>query len=125
MSATGPRVLVIDDDRLTLEAFQAALRRGGFEVDGAEDASAALRLVGRQRYQVIIADHHLPVIKGAELLRALRGAVPCTPLIIYSGALTTELIAEARGFGAYAVLEKPFDLALLVETVRAAVTGTR
>jgi DNA-binding response OmpR family regulator len=116
---------LIEDDHLTLEAFEAALRRGGFEADAVGDAFGALELIGSQRYQVIVADHHLPVIKGAELLRALRGAVPQTALIIYSGLLTTEVIAEARSLGASAVLEKPFDLALLVETVREAVIGSR
>jgi DNA-binding NtrC family response regulator len=39
--------------------------------------------------------------------------------------VTDEIVGEARAFGAFAVLEKPFDLHLLVETVRAAALGAQ
>jgi DNA-binding NtrC family response regulator len=68
----------------------------------------------------VVADHVLPDVQGMELLAALRRALPGMPFILCSGFLTEELRADAREFGAFAVLEKPVSMRTLVGIVRAA-----
>lgn len=116
------RVLVVEDDLATLEVFTDALRRAGFEVDGVWSAGDALDVLAYQTYDVVLADHGMPDIPGLDLLAALRGAAPRTPqIILCTGLVTDELLAQAREFGVFAVLSKPVSLEMLVVTVSAAV----
>lgn len=117
-------MLLVEDYRPTLEAFRDALEDAGFEVRGVVDAADARDALAQQRYDVIVADYELSVVTGVEMLAALRGPMPRTPLILCSGGLTPLVEAEARRFGPFAVLGKPFPLDRLVAIVRAAVTRT-
>jgi DNA-binding NtrC family response regulator len=114
------RVLLVDDDARTLDLFCDALRMAGYEVDGLPTATAALDALSQRRYHVVISDNILPDIQGVELLAAMRGAMPTTPLILYSGDITETIREQAKDFGVYAVLEKPISLAH-VDVVRSAV----
>ncbi len=73
---------------------------------------------------VIAADASSPISRHWTGWR--RCAAPGTPLILYAGSSRLEeLRTQARGFGAVAMLEKPFSPAQLVEAVRAALKGAR
>ena len=122
MSASLPvRVLLVEDDERTLDLFCVALRIAGYEVDGAPTAAAALENLSQHRYHIVIADNILPDIQGVDLLAAMRGAMPTTPLILYSGDMTAAIREQAKEFGVYEVLEKPISLSRLVDVVRDAV----
>jgi DNA-binding NtrC family response regulator len=114
------RVLIVEDDPTTLDLFSTTLRQAGFEVEGTPRGLDALRTLTHHRYAAVVADHVLPDVQGMELLAALRHALPGLPFILCSGFLTEELRADARQFGAFAVLEKPVSMQALVGMVRAA-----
>jgi DNA-binding NtrC family response regulator len=118
---TPARVLLVEDDVATLDLFSDALRRAGFEVDGARSVGEALERLAHREYAVVLADHGLSDIPGLDFLAALSGAVPRTPRLLCSGLVTDELLAQAREFGVFAVLSKPISLEMLVVTVSAAV----
>jgi DNA-binding NtrC family response regulator len=114
------RVLLVDDDAPTLDLFCDALRMAGHEVDGVPTATAAMDTLSQRLYHVVMSDNILPDIQGVELLAAMRGAMPTTPLILYSGDITEAIREQAKDFGVYAVLEKPISLAQLMDVVRSA-----
>jgi DNA-binding NtrC family response regulator len=74
---------------------------------GAGEAAEALEILGEHRINVVVVDYYLPRITGLDLLAAIKGSAPGTPLILYSGGMTEEIAEEARDFGVHAVLEKP------------------
>lgn len=118
MPAASPVwVLLVEDDERTLDMFCDALRIAGYEVAGVPSGTAALDALAQRRYQIVIADHVLPDIRGADLLAAMRGAMPTTPLILYSGDVTDSVRKQAKDFSVYAVLEKPISLERLVGVV--------
>ena len=119
------RVLLVEDDTETLDAFSEALRLAGFQVDGVRSVGAALEALGHQVYDVVLSDHGLPDVAGLDLLAALLGATPRTPRILCSGLVTEELLEQAREFGVFAVLSKPVRLEMLVLTVSAALAQRR
>lgn len=100
--------------------FALALEDAGFEVLEAGDAMEALEVLSQRRCDVMLADYQLPGMNGLDLLAALRGAYPDSPLILYSASMTPELAAQARDFGVAALLEKLMSPGRLVEVVRAA-----
>ncbi len=121
-----PRVLLVDDASPVLNVLRDTLALAGFEVATAPTATDALELLNNRQYAVIAAESFLPDLSALDWLAALRGAAPGTPLILYAGSSRLEeLRTHARGFGAFAVLEKPFSPAQLVEAVRVALKGAR
>jgi len=124
-AASSVRVLLIEDDERTLNLFCDALRVAGYEVDGVPTATAALDALAQHRDHIVIADNILPDTRGVDLLAAMRGAMPTTPLILYSGDITEAIREQATDFGVYEALEKPISLARLVDVVRNAAGHAR
>ena len=76
MPSMRPRALVVEDD-LTTRNFLRRLAEGeGFHVDTAVDGEAALALIGRVEYTVLLVDLVLPKISGAQVLEHLQGTSP-------------------------------------------------
>lgn len=106
------RVLVIDDDELSLEVLSLLLREEGYAVDAAGSGEEALLALGRPgaRPDVILMDMQMPGLSGNELARRLREACDgSTPLIAMSGSRRPE--AEWESCDAF--LLKPFSMAEL------------
>jgi len=67
-----PTVLVIDDDLDALVLATAVLGSAGYRVFSAVDVGQALELARRHHPQVVLLDHHLPVVVGLDAVEALR-----------------------------------------------------
>jgi FixJ family two-component response regulator len=112
------QVLVIDDDRSTLEGFAGVLRYGGFDVATAETGREGLSAVQRHPPDLVLADLGLPDLSGVDLLRELRAERIGVPLVIVTGFGSTRLAVEAIRAGACDFVEKPLvgdDLLRVVE----------
>lgn len=68
------RILVVEDNSLTAEVACSYLAWMGYRPDHAASASAALVLVGREDYDVILMDLQMPDIDGIETARIIRAA---------------------------------------------------
>ena len=66
------KVLVIDDDLDALVLATAVLNSAGYRVYSAVDVTQALELARAHRPQVVLLDHHLPVMVGLDAVEALR-----------------------------------------------------
>ena len=113
------RVLVIDDDPLVLELIQIILESEGHEVTLLRTADDAVERVRAVRPDVVFLDIVMQTRHGMEVLAELREALPEIPVVLLSGAVTQveDMPAIARGLGAHAFLEKPFDAQKLVDLV--------
>jgi DNA-binding response OmpR family regulator len=113
----GPRVLVVDDDAQVRQAIRWALEDEGFTVVTVADASEALDAARNLRPAVVILDYTLPGIDGQELARQLRtGHVPSVPILMITA--DGEPAGKAARLGAYAFVQKPFQVEDLVSAVR-------
>jgi len=70
--ASGSRVLIIEDDSRVAELYASKLRRGGYEVDVAQDGVSGFDLAGSLVPDAIILDIHLPRLSGLAALAVLR-----------------------------------------------------
>lgn len=115
-----PTVLIVDDYPDALDVWGLYLRGAGFTVLTAEDGPLALETATRERPDVVVMDIELPGMSGFEVARALR-ARPDTkhiPLIAASGYSQDQQLADARHAGFDAVIVKPCDPGMLVQTIR-------
>lgn len=99
-------VLVVDDEPAVLEVLGEVLADLGHEVLRAYDGREALQVARARKPDLVVTDHMMPRMSGAELCRQLRREpqLANVPVILLSAALS-EGIPEAQAF-----LAKPFEL---------------
>ena len=121
-----PSCVVVDDHQEVLDSVVACLRAEGIDVIGSARAAAeATRLLSAMKPDVAILDHRLPDSSGIEIARALSVASPATAPILYSGAATRALVAEALAAGVRAVVLKESSPAVLLRAIASVVDGRR
>lgn len=116
------KILIVDDNAISLEALRLALTKGGHEVESAEDGETALEFVRRGRHRLVISDWVMPGMDGIELCRRVRSED--LPHYVYFILLTAkegiENVVEGLSAGADDFLTKPFNPDELRVRVRAA-----
>ena len=77
------RVLLVEDDSDAALYFAHVLtRRGGFDVVHVANPALALDLAVLQRWDLVVADYHLPGMTGLDLAAALRALGPALPVVL-------------------------------------------
>jgi CheY-like chemotaxis protein len=110
------RILVAEDDASLREALKEVLSIAGYRLDLVDDGVRALESALADPPDLIILDHMMPGLDGLGVLRKLRAdsRLQRTPVIFLTGA-AQDFPAE---HGAAAVIEKPFRMTALQDTVR-------
>lgn len=112
VSATGRRVLIIEDDLTISGNLFSFLETRGFVPDAAYDGRTALTMLSEQRFDVVILDIGLPGMDGYKVLQTLRKqyrlAVPVL-MLTARDSLDDKLAGFSHGADDY--LSKPFALA--------------
>jgi CheY-like chemotaxis protein len=79
-------VMVVDDDTLVLHSAAAMLEDLGHRVIEATSGKQALSLLAQHpEIEVLITDHAMPNMTGAELVAAVRGIYPSLPVVLATG----------------------------------------
>lgn len=111
-----------------MRAFvRAALEEGGFaDVVEASNGFEALRLLPRERYDVVVTDINMPDIHGLEVLSFMRKseAHATTPVVIVSTEGAERDRERGMALGANAYLSKPFEPENLRATLRRVLHGS-
>jgi CheY-like chemotaxis protein len=102
--ASKTRLLVVDDDRDVLEAFEAALARH-VHVATCGDAGEALRVVEGAAFDAVLVDLMMPDMDGATFIGALRERGAVVPVALMSASREG---AETARRLAVPFLAKPF-----------------
>jgi DNA-binding NarL/FixJ family response regulator len=103
------RVGIADDSaeiRRLLRLFLQADER--FEVVGeAANGEEAVLLATKDSPDLLILDHHMPVLSGVDALPEIRRLAPATAVVLYSAGADPHVSGRALAAGALAVLDKP------------------
>jgi two-component system response regulator FixJ len=113
-------VHIIDDDEAVRESLQFLLRSAKIEVRTYESAATFLAALPTVVGGCIVTDVRMPEISGVDLLHRLKECGSTMPVIVITGHGDVQLAVEAMKIGAIDFLEKPFDDAVLLDSVRAA-----
>ncbi|MGI4879884.1 MAG: response regulator [Janthinobacterium lividum] len=114
---TGPRVLIVDDERQIRRLLRTTLERAGHLVAEAESAAEALRVVVAERPALVLLDLGLPDRDGLELIPLLRAKSKAAILVVSAREDTDQKVA-ALDLGADDYVTKPFDTEELLARVR-------
>jgi DNA-binding NtrC family response regulator len=109
------RVLLVEDELLIRWSLSEILTDAGHLVVQAEDALGALRELAAAdgRFDIVLLDMRLPDCEDFTLLRQIRQRAPAAAIVVMTAYGTPELVAQGLTLGAYAVLDKPFDIGII------------
>src|SRR5437868_174369 len=112
-------VLVVDDEENIANTVAQILQEHGFQTQVAYGGREAIRKVLENCPETIVADVMMPQVNGIEAAKAIREMCPDTRILLFSGAMTHDLLQTARAQGySFEILPKPIEPDTLVNKVR-------
>ncbi len=121
-SATAGRILIADDQPDMLESLSLLLRHQGFEVCGANSPEGVIAALRGQSFDLLLMDLNYTRDttsgrEGLDLLANLK-AFSDLPIVVMTGWGSVDVAVEAMQRGVSDFIQKPWDNARLVETLR-------
>src|SRR6185437_3367023 len=99
MTGSTMRILIVDDERPILLTLAANLELDDFEVATAESGAAALELLARETFDLVLSDVRMPGMNGVELFRRIRQLRPDCPVVLMTGFAIEGLVYDAVAEG--------------------------
>jgi len=118
-SDAHPRLLLVDDSRVTLRLLRKYLREGEFEVVGeATSGAQALELYPQLSPDLVLLDIVMPELDGVEALRRLLEIDAKARVVMVSSLGTREKVLECMELGARSFISKPYESEDLLQVLR-------
>jgi DNA-binding response OmpR family regulator len=114
------KLLLVDDEEEFVNALAERLELRRLAPRVAFDGESALRMVRDDPPEVMVLDLKMPGIDGVEVLRRVKRVWPRVQVVILTGHGSERDEETVRRLGAFECLQKPVDIADLVETLRKA-----
>ena len=113
------RVALIDDERAVLDALQQYLARQGISASCFQAAKEFLAALDRREpFDCIVSDVRMPGMSGLDLMQHLNRRGMRRPVILITGHGDVDMAVGAIKNGAFDFIEKPFDEARLLASIR-------
>jgi len=123
MRFDAPSILIVDDNEDNLYTLQMLLEADGYEhVETASGGHAALELIGRKRFNLVLLDMMMPDLNGDEVLRAIKSNPDTRDLavVMISADTDTDKVSKCIELGAEDYLPKPFNPTILKARISSA-----
>lgn len=104
------RLLLVDDEDSIRTALSRFLSTRGFEVENAASGQAALRLLGSERFTVMLCDVRMPGMTGLDVLHQALADDPDLAVVMLTAVNDAVTATEALASGAFDYLVKPVEL---------------
>jgi DNA-binding NtrC family response regulator len=118
------RILVVDDDAHIRQALVDRFVARKFDVSSAGSGKDALSKISREHPDVVLLDLQLPEGDGFWVLKQLKDEGIEATVVVITAHGTVDRAVQAMKEGAYDFIQKPFEPALVEETVRRALERT-
>lgn len=116
------KILIVDDDSQLRTMLKQLLEGNNYDVIDSGDGEEALRILKKDKFNLIITDLIMPEKDGMSLILELRRDYPEMQIIAISGGARhidpQNPLQIAKKLGAQYTLTKPFKLSELLEAVR-------
>lgn len=103
-----PRILIIDDEEIVLDACTQILGQRDYVLRTAADGRAGLDLLAEFRPDLVFVDLKMPGVSGFQVLERIGELDPSVVTVVITGYATLNSAVEAMQKGAYDFLPKPF-----------------
>ena len=112
------RILLVEDEDHLAQGLAFNLRNSGYDVEIAGTGEAALAVLERQGFDLILLDVMLPGISGLEVAQRLRKTGHIEPIVMVSAKDRATDSVAGLDAGADDYITKPFDLDEVLARVR-------
>lgn len=102
------RILVIDDDEVTLLMCRRILEKIGYEVETFDSGVQGIQRLREAPAQVLLVDLKMPQMDGLQVTEQVRAFDPSIIIVLITGYATIPAAVDAMKAGAYDFLPKPF-----------------
>ena len=116
----SPKVLLVDDEREFVQTLSERLQMRAVGTHVVYDGKHALDIVEDEDLEVMVLDLKMPGVDGYEVLEKVKNTKPGIEVIILTGHGSDEDRKRCMELGAFAYLQKPMDIELLTQTMKAA-----
>ncbi len=103
-------VLIVEDDEKMRDLLRKIIAREGYQVEEAANGNAALTLIEKNVYDIVLSDVKMPGLDGIELLKKIKKISARTYVVIMTAFGTIDSAVESMKHGAYDYISKPFKL---------------
>ena len=122
MNTNPPSILSIDDDPLILKVLEDLVTRSGYQSVTTTNSDEALRYALDRKFAVVIADHNMPDMLGADLLHRFAQTQPSSSRILITGIKSLDVVTAAVNSGEiFRFVTKPWISAEMMATLHNAV----
>lgn len=123
----GHRILVVDDEPPITETLSAIFSHSGFTVRTAGSAEEAIEVMAAWEPDLAILDVMLPRMNGIELALVVRDNHPRCRLVLFSGNIGTQALAEeaAKKGNFFEILSKPVHPLFMLDYVASLLAAPR
>ncbi|MEW6297461.1 MAG: response regulator [Thermodesulfobacteriota bacterium] len=114
-----PKILLVDDDKLTRTVLGQFLRANGYEVELAADGAQAVSLLRDNKFDLVVADVVMPDMSGWDLSDHVSAVAPDTSVLLMTAYAAVQ--AQSRHTQSRArpeVILKPLVLTDLLSKIR-------
>jgi two-component system, response regulator, stage 0 sporulation protein F len=122
MSQPRIRILIVDDAGPVVVLCVNVLQALGYAVKGANRGEAAMEMIRKESFDLMVLDYKMPGMSGFEVFEQARQLHPNMAVVLVTGHGTPDIVNEANRLGFNAILLKPFtsdELRATVEKVLA------
>ena len=120
------QIALVEDDAAVLDSLQLYLARQDLETSCFRAAQVLLDAVdGGAQFNCIVSDVRMPGMSGLDLVRHLVARSVVAPIILITGHGDIDMAVSAIKSGAFNFIEKPFDEARLLASIRNALEIAR
>jgi YesN/AraC family two-component response regulator len=113
-------ILIIDDEKPTLQMLSLFLEASGYRVLTAENEQQGLTIFKAEHPQIVLTDIKMPGKDGLDVLRQIKAISPATEVIVITGHGDRDLKEQAMALEASAFFNKPLDTDALDDALQAA-----
>lgn len=109
------KILILDDDADFNSLLTDIFEQADYEVASLTDPNQAIESFRDTDFDVVVTDHKMPDMSGAEFLSRIKEIKPAVPVIMVSGFLENDTIRELISEGVDGVFLKPLNIFSLLE----------
>jgi two-component system response regulator ArlR len=118
------KILIVEDDQDIAKALSIRLKNAGYEVSVAPDAPSGVETAIKKVPDLVLLDISLPAGNGFIVAARIQSLTPtATPLIFLTASKRPGLRNMAKGPGAVAFFQKPYEWDDLLGTIQLALVG--
>lgn len=120
----SPSVLVVDDDPIILSLLRTTLQNYGMQCETVDNGGDALRLIRKEKPDVVVLDVNMPGLDGYEVLSTVRAENLPTLVVLVTARQQEHDVLRGFQLGADDYLVKPFNPPELVARIKRLLRST-